>query len=270
MPELEPWGRECPMGTGIVTLDENDNRLNRKNPHAPSFDRKENQEVWEEAIKPDLDAADITGAIPEELILTDRRHTEKQKENRKVKEIKIMDRIDEELDQIRDQNLDTHHRIDENLRTWCKRLILLASKKRTEYGLDPYKIKDIKMDTREIWWTDHLHWDHARKSGRPYAREHIFDGYKNLITLAGLVGRISRTTMLRHDDKEDLQAHINHSDGLDPTLLIARPFQREYREEGSEELDQVIETLSRLIDGLSQIKLAKKNNTKNIKLIKLL
>ena len=130
MPELEPWGRECPMGTGIVTLDENDNRLNRKNPHAPSFDRKENQEVWEEAIKPDLDAADITGAIPEELILTDRRHTEKQKENRKVKEIKIMDRIDEELDQIRDQNLDTHHRIDENLRTWCKRLILLASKKK--------------------------------------------------------------------------------------------------------------------------------------------
>lgn len=235
-----------------LTLKPSDNRLDERNPAAPDFQKHDNSKTLE-GLQVSLKKEDISANIAPDHIIVDRRHTPEGLEAQKAEDLRIMTKVDEALDEITSRELDTHHRIDSDLRTWCKQLILLANRKRKQYDLEPFTKEDITKDTRELWWTDHLHWDHARKSGRPYAREHIFDALRNLMIHTGLIGRVSRTVLLRHDDKEDLAVHITNPEQLDRALLIANPFDQEYEQEDKETVDKIRETIAILVDGLSQI-----------------
>ena len=229
--QIHPLEYQGPEGT--VTLDKTDSRLYAGKP--PSFETSANDELWP-TLQENLNQVDITHGLEPWAIIKDEREKPDEEE-----ELVIMNKIDGWLNQIIQDGNDIHHRIDANLREWVKYLILLCFRQRKIYGIG-YPDESIQLDTRELWWTDHQHWDHARKSGEPYSRTHLFGAEENLITLTGLVGIMSRLIVRRHDDGEDLEVHHDEEGNPDPQneLFICDPYSHEYKFDPKALADRVV------------------------------
>lgn len=240
---------------GKIVLDVEDNRL--VGTKAPCFEQRENSTVWEE-LQPQLEALDLRHGVPDWAVIHDERWKPLNLEFRRIQENQVMAWTDEALDQIIGDGNDTYHRIDEDLRTQAKYLILLAQRRRSQYGMRLYNQRDVVMDTREIWWTDHLHWWHSRKGGdrKPYSRGHIMEACELMIIYTGLIGRKSRTGMLRHDDGEDLKKSPtpHHDPDIEKNLLVCNPYIEEYRALGKEKFESVLDELEELTIALTKIK----------------
>jgi hypothetical protein len=170
----------------------------------------------------EIDLADRYHYLPEWCVVYDSRE-EVFPADYEDSEVKWMDQVDGILNEILDtddpqlgikldQALD--HKtgepipdlriIDDELRDWIKRTILIVQRKNIESGLRPYTESEILFLTWEFWYADRLHYARKRGSGEPYSREHLFNSVLNAVVYSGVTDVSFLAAVLHHDDLEDI------------------------------------------------------------------
>ncbi len=161
-----------------------------------------NEQVYLE-LQPTLELLYHDKGLPAWCVVCDKRVPDQCMEN---VDKHVMEQIDGILDSIVARGLDTHNKVDHGLRTWAKKIILLANRRRLIQGYPAFSQASLVMLTHEIWYTDHLHFQHVRKTGESYARTHLFESVINGIVYGGVCTELEIIAILRHDDYEDLHS----------------------------------------------------------------
>lgn len=151
-------------------------------------------------IEKELNKLDSFAELPEWAVVIDRRPRNPERPKR---EKELVDLIEQYSNEISQEGHDEFGRVDKELKTWMMKIILAADRRREEYGLSLYSRDSVITLVYEIWYTDHLHRNHTRRSGDNYARTHLFGATMNAIVDTGVNSLSSIITLLRHDDLED-------------------------------------------------------------------
>lgn len=183
----------------------------------------DNATEWE-GLQPVLAQLDPDAKLPQWAVIYDARLNNEERTERQKNEIATMDWVDRIFDQMvtdglneRYQDTEGHPKIDQELRTWGKRIILSVNRIRYDQGLKAYTRQAVLMLMYEVWYADMLHRQHHRESGEYYARTHLFEALIILVQESGFTGLASLITILRHDDPEDLQSLHNPEPSEEPS-----------------------------------------------------
>ncbi len=160
------------------------------------------------AQKPDLDekmlselnSIDSFHGLSDWMVIVDRRKKNPEREKR---DEEIISFIDSTCSGIVERKIDQFNVLDDELRSWMIKIILMADRQRERQNLSPYSEDSILTLVYEIWYTAHLHRDNFRQSGENYAKSHLFESVINGIRDHAVSDIITIVSILRHDDLED-------------------------------------------------------------------
>lgn len=166
----------------------------------------------------ELDTIDSFHDLPKWAVIVDRRE---KNPNRIKRDNSIIDFIDHTTSEIIENGIDEFNILDEDIRKWMIRIILMADHQRERMDLSPYVNDTILTLVYEIWYTVHLHRNNFRQSGENYAKSHLFESVIHAIRDQGVSDIFTIVSILRHDDLED-----HKKLGFDkprPDLLLCLP-----------------------------------------------
>lgn len=148
----------------------------------------------------ELESIDPFSGLPAWTKIVDRREANS---DRKERDESIISFIDSTSSGIIEKGIDTDNVLDDEVRTWMIKIILMADRQRERMKLSPYSKDSILTLVYEIWYTVHLHRNNFRQSGENYAKSHLFESVINAIRDHGVSDIFTIVSILRHDDLED-------------------------------------------------------------------